>query len=225
MRGGAGRSGSCNSLRSGSGTPGPRLADWQRTSGLWDPAGEHRSRTTRRIGIAAPFGSVLTVWMNSAGWPTVVASAVVAGTGLALWLRSWELRTRTARGAALWLQVESFRRFMADSFPHLSGETTDDNQLELYTAWAVAVGEESSWQQAVTASMAAPAATGAVRRSTAPARYGPAMAVGLIAAAAVSGNTPLLQRLQRHRRLRRRGRRRRRWWRRRFMVTFGRPTM
>ncbi|WP_164836016.1 DUF2207 domain-containing protein [Actinacidiphila soli] len=177
---------------------GTRMTEWQLTSGLWDPAGEQRDRTGQLIGIAATLlgfvaaivGSVLNGSMNPAGWPTTVLGALAAGTGLALSLRSWELQSRTACGTALWLQVESFRRYLADPSPQLADGTTDDDQLELYTAWAVALGEASGWQQAVTASTAAPAATGTVRRSTALVRYGPALAVGLIAAAAVSGTPP-----------------------------------
>ncbi|MEU5028640.1 DUF2207 domain-containing protein [Streptomyces milbemycinicus] len=126
---------------------GERLADWQRTSGLWDPAGEHRARMARRIGIVtallglavATLGSVLNAHMSSAGWPVVVAGAVAAGTGLALWLRGWELRTRTARGKALWLQTESFRRFLADWEPPSTDEQSDDGQWPPYPLWALAL--------------------------------------------------------------------------------------
>ncbi|MGW0390577.1 DUF2207 domain-containing protein [Streptomyces sp. NPDC003042] len=160
-------------------TLGDQLADWQRTSGLWDPAGERRSRTARRIGIAAAvLGLVVATahsplggWTGWEGWPIVVAGAVVAGAGLALWLRAWELQGRTARGAALWGQAESFRRFMAD--PHPTDATA------LYTAWAVALGELAAWQRVVTASTTEPPAPATP--------YGPVLAVGLIAATAVSG--------------------------------------
>ncbi|MFP3991778.1 DUF2207 domain-containing protein [Streptomyces sp. E11-3] len=178
-------------------TLGARMTEWQRTGGLWDSTDEGRERTEQRIGtvatllglVAACFGSVLNASTNSAGWPTAIVGAVAMGTGLAVRLRSWELRSRTARGTALWLQVESFRRFLADSSLQPADAMTDDDQLELYTAWAVALGEVSRWQPAVTASTSAPAATHTVRRSTALARYGPALAVGLVAAATISGGS------------------------------------
>ncbi|ADI11418.1 hypothetical protein SBI_08300 [Streptomyces bingchenggensis BCW-1] len=156
---------------------GEQLADWQRTSGLWDPAGEHRSRTARRIGIAtaplglaiATLGSVLNAHMNSAGWPVVVAGAVAAGTGLALWLRGWELRTRTARGKALWLQAESFRRFLADWEPPSTDEQSDDGQWPPYPLWALAL-------------VIVPP-----HRWTAMHRHGPVAAVGVLAPMVVPG--------------------------------------
>ncbi|MGP4046535.1 DUF2207 domain-containing protein [Streptomyces sp. 2A115] len=177
---------------------GTQMTEWQRTSDLWDPAGERRSRKGKLIGLAATLlgfaaaigASVLNGSTNPAGWPIAIVGGLAVGTGLALRRRSWELQSRTARGTALLLQVEAFRRFLADSSPQPADGTIDEDQLELYTAWAVALGEVSGWQQAVAASTAAPAATGTVRRSTALARYGPALAVGLVAAAMVSGTPP-----------------------------------
>lgn len=164
---------------------GDGLEDWRRASGHWDPAGERRSRTARRIGIAAAlvglavttFGSVLNTWMNAAGWPTVVAGAVVAGTGIALWLRGWELQTRTARGTALLLQVESYRRSVAE-------READDSPSRLDAAWAVALGESAGARRVVAASRAASGA-GAVGRLTTRAWY-PVAALGLIAALVVA---------------------------------------
>lgn len=164
---------------------GDQLEDWRRTSGHWDPAGERRSRTARRSGIVAAlvglavtaFGSVLTTWMNAAGWPTVVTGAAVAGTGIALWFRGWELQTRTAHGTALLLQVESYRRFVAE-------RKADGSRSRLDAVWAVALGESAGARRVVAASRAASGA-GAVGRLSTRAWY-PVTALGLIAALVVA---------------------------------------
>jgi hypothetical protein len=143
---------------------GSKLRDWQRTCGLWDPAGDRRRRRALVLGvIAAPLGLVLTVLGGIAvvpagwGWPlSVVPGAVVAATGLALVIRAWELRMRTPRGSALWLQVESFRRFLAESGAPQPDAPTTSGRVGLYTAWAVALGVVDRWSQAVAASTARP---------------------------------------------------------------------
>ncbi|WP_329571926.1 DUF2207 domain-containing protein [Streptomyces sp. NBC_01361] len=175
-----------------------RLTSWQRTSGLWDPAGERRERRAFFLGLGATLlgvvvacvGSALTAQANAAGRLTAVGGGAVMGIGIALLSHAWELRSRTAHGTALRFQVESFRRQLAESPAHLANETNDTkDQLELLTAWAVALDEAERWEQAVTASTTTPA-TSTVHRSTALARFGPALAVGLIAAAATSSTAP-----------------------------------
>ncbi|MER7794191.1 DUF2207 domain-containing protein [Streptomyces sp. NPDC097640] len=164
---------------------GDQLEDWRRTSGHWDPTGERRARTARRNGIVAAFvgltvttfGSVLNTWAHVAGWPTAVAGAVVAGTGIALWLRGWELQTRTAGGTALLLQVESYRRFVAE-------READGRRSRLDAVWAVAL-EESAGARRVVAESRAASGAGAVGRLSTRAWY-PVTALGLIAALVVA---------------------------------------
>ncbi|MFZ3569625.1 DUF2207 domain-containing protein [Streptomyces sp. BH097] len=180
---------------------GSRLAAWQRTSDLWEPAGERRARVARRAGVgafvaglaAALTGSVLNSQVNAAGWPVALAGAAVVGIGITLCLCSWELKSRTARGAALRLQVESLRRWLAAGSPtppRPGDEPADDEaRTELLTAWAVALGEEERWERAVAASTAYDSRTTA-HRSTTLSRLGPQIALGLIAAAAISATAP-----------------------------------
>jgi hypothetical protein len=140
-----------------------QLADWRRTCGLWDPAGDRRCRRARLLGvIAAPLGLAMTflggMAVVRADWAwraIVVLGAVVAGAGLALVIRAWELRVRTSRGSARWLQVESFRRLLAKSGAPQADEATQGGHLGQYTAWAVALGEVDRWSRAVAASTVA----------------------------------------------------------------------
>lgn len=82
--------------------------------------------------------------------------AAGAGAGLALLIRAWELRVRTPAGSALWMRVESFRRFLAASGPYHADEAATSGRLGLYTAWAVALGETNPWSAAIAASAKAP---------------------------------------------------------------------
>ncbi|MFC9536819.1 DUF2207 domain-containing protein [Streptomyces sp. NPDC056975] len=199
-----------------------QLARWQGSCGLWDPAGAHRSRVARRAGvIAAGVGPVLVitggVLSSGAGpaWqPLLTVGAVLAGAGLSLAVRARELRVRTARGTALWMEVESFRRYLAaagrhdaDGLTHSpavadtstdtdTGSATapepDAERPERYTAWAVALGEIDRWSESVTESTTAPsAATGPTRRpmNRMP-LYGPAIALTLVSSAAASTRPP-----------------------------------
>jgi uncharacterized membrane protein YgcG len=143
---------------------GDRLAAWEATSGLWDPAGDRRRMRARVFGVifalfglvSAFLGGVAVGWWDRAWQVIVVAGAVVAGGGLAAVIRAWELRIRTPTGSDLWLRVESFRRFLAQSAAHQADEASQRGQLGLYTAWAVALGEIDRWSRAVAASTMAP---------------------------------------------------------------------
>jgi uncharacterized membrane protein YgcG len=139
------------------------LAAWQRSSGLWDPAGERRRLLVRVLGavvalaglaVAGVGGALANRW--GAAWLALVAvGAVAAGAGLAAAVRAWELRVRTAAGSGLWLRVESFRRFLAQSEAHHADEAAKRGVLREYTAWAVAVGEIDRWSRVAAASGAA----------------------------------------------------------------------
>jgi hypothetical protein len=58
-------------------------------------------------------------------------------------------------GSALWLRVESFRRFLAASEAHHADEAAKRGVLREYTAWAVALGELDGWSRSVAASATA----------------------------------------------------------------------
>ncbi|WP_046726619.1 DUF2207 family protein [Streptomyces humi] len=101
-------------------------------------------------------GGALTGRRSGAGRPVVLLAAVAAGIGLTLVACGWELDRRTARGTALWLRVEAFRRYLADPGT-VPGELPTGRRAELYGAWAVALGVESAWEDAVGASASPPA--------------------------------------------------------------------
>ena len=71
-------------------------------------------------------------------------------------MRSWELRVRTPQGSALWLRVESFRRFIAASEAQHADWAAQHGLLREYTAWAVALDEVDRWSRAIQASSIAP---------------------------------------------------------------------
>jgi uncharacterized membrane protein len=152
----------------GWGDLGRRLGDWRRTSGLWDAAADSRRVVARVLGIlTALAGGVLAAAGGAfagrlgAGWLALAAvGGVVAGAGLATALGAWELHVRTAAGSAVWLRVESFRRFLAESEAYHAEEAAKRGVLREYTAWAVAVGEIDRWSRAVTASTIAPEVAG-----------------------------------------------------------------
>ncbi|MEV7974567.1 DUF2207 domain-containing protein [Streptomyces sp. NPDC086519] len=150
-------------FRSGWQSLATRLHNWCTGSDLWDFDAACRAETAGKAGAFSALagfvlvitGGVLTGRRIAAGWPVVVAAAVVSGIGLTLAACGWELDRRTARGTALWLRVEAFRRYLADPGT-VPGELPTGRQADLYTAWAVALGVESAWEEAVGASAAAP---------------------------------------------------------------------
>ncbi|MFD5067996.1 DUF2207 domain-containing protein [Streptomyces sp. NPDC058369] len=172
---------------------GIRLTAWQQTSDLWDPAGQRRVTVAVGTGlvgtllgvVAALTGAVLIGHLNAAGPPVAAVGAVLMGTGPALCFRAWELKRRTARGAALLAQVESFQHWLATTSPR---SIDDTERLEQLTAWAVALGVAQRWERSIAAATAPPV-TGA-RRSTTLTQLGPALAVGLIVATARSSHAP-----------------------------------
>lgn len=136
---------------------GKRLGDWQDHSPLWDPAGDDRRRRSLGLGaVAALLGLVMlvisAVLANRAGlvWLVGVAiGAATGGIGLAMLVRSWELRVRTPAGSGLWILTESFRRFVERSEATHVEEAARQGRLREYTAWATALGEAGHWADAV----------------------------------------------------------------------------
>ncbi|MBO1333647.1 DUF2207 domain-containing protein [Streptomyces sp. VRA16 Mangrove soil] len=173
-----------------------RLTAWMETSGLWQPSSARRVLAGRWAGlgltlagaVTACVGTVLNGAVKSSGPPVYSAGAALTGIGIALLFHSWELHSRTAEGAALRLQVEGFRRWLGGAAARPEGEVPyDKDQLELLTAWAVALGMAERWERTVAEATAVP---GGPRGSTTLAQYLPALAVTLVAAAAVSTTAP-----------------------------------
>ena len=150
---------------------GRELSSWQRGSGLWDAAGDRRKLLVRVLGaVVGVLGLLVTgvaAWpanVYGPGWLVLVAlGGVLVGAGWAALVRAWELRVRTVRGSGLWLRVESFRRFLAQSEAHHAEEAARRGVLREYTAWAVAVGEVDRWSRAVGSAAVAVADTDGVR--------------------------------------------------------------
>jgi hypothetical protein len=141
---------------------------WRRTSGLQDAAAERRARLARPGGLVllALAGFALFACANLQATNAVGAlvgaglAALGFGFGLALLVRAWELHVRTPAGSALWLRVESFRRFLANSEAQHATEAAQRGVLREYTAWAVAVGEVDHWSRAVAAAGLPPTTSG-----------------------------------------------------------------
>jgi hypothetical protein len=139
---------------------GHELAAWQQASGLWDPAGRRRRVLALVLGTAAALVGLAAAAAGGAlanrvgpGWLALAgAGGLVAGAGVAAVVRAWELRVRTPSGTRLWLRVESFRRFLAGVQAGSVGQAAQRGPLDLYTAWAVALGEVDPWSKAVAGS-------------------------------------------------------------------------
>jgi len=139
---------------------GDELRAWQRTSGLWDAAGDLHRKLAWVLGAVVAVGGLVIAGLGGAGanrwswvWLALAAwGALLAGAGLAALVRGWELRIRTPLGCELWLRVESFRRFLAGPQAHHVEEAAKQGVLGEYTAWAVAVGEIDRWSRVVAAS-------------------------------------------------------------------------
>lgn len=147
---------------------GDQLDAWRRDSGLWDRRADARKSVVRVLGVivavaglaAAGIGGALAARLG-AGWLLLaLVGGVLAGAGLATAIGGWELHVRTAAGSAIWLRVESFRRFLHESEGYHADEAAKRGVLREYTAWALAVGEIDRWSRAVQASSIPPDTAG-----------------------------------------------------------------
>jgi hypothetical protein len=147
---------------------GGKLASWRDDSGLWD-----RGSQTRRVlaivlgglavvlgAAAAAGGGALAGRLGPQWLPLAAVGGVVFGAGLAAVLGSWELPVRTAAGSGMYLRVESFRRFLAESEAYHAEEAAKRGVLREYTAWAVALDEIDRWERAVRSSSIIPETAG-----------------------------------------------------------------
>lgn len=99
-------------------------------------------------GAAAAFG------LRSAVGAVAVALLIPAVIG---WLAYGKLtRSLSARGSAIALRSESFRRFLHDSEAQHVEWAWQNGLLREYSAWAVALGEADAWNHAMSASSVPP---------------------------------------------------------------------
>jgi Predicted membrane protein (DUF2207) len=144
------------------------LEAWRESSGLWDRRGDQRRTAARVLGIVAVvvglagavLGGVAATRVGAPGLVATLAGGVLAGAGLAAALGAWELHVRTPLGSALWLRIESFRRFLAGSEAYHAEEAAKRGVLREYTAWALALGEIDRWSNAVAAAAIPPDVAG-----------------------------------------------------------------
>ncbi|WP_262064031.1 DUF2207 domain-containing protein [Streptomyces sp. STR69] len=124
-----------------------KLEVWRHASDLWDTTLTQRLARWGKAQLAVLLlalalvitGGVLNGRRIAAGLPVLLVGAVAAGLGLAVFARGWELDRRTPRGSALWLQVEAFRRYLADPASCPDAPPAEET-AERYTAWAVSLG-------------------------------------------------------------------------------------
>ena len=136
---------------------GGELKDWLHGSPHWDEAGRKRQGLARLIAVLAVIaggvlGALATLSAAREGGiliaGTVIGAAII-GAAFGTLLSSFELLVRTETGSALWLRIESFRRFLANSEARHVDEAAEKGLLRQYTAWAVALGESGAWAGAV----------------------------------------------------------------------------
>ena len=147
---------------------GGKLASWRDDSGLWDSGSQTRRVLAIVLGglavvlgaAAAAGGGALAGRLGAQWLPLAAVGGVVFGAGLAAVLGSWELPVRTAAGSGMYLRVESFRRFLAESEAYHAEEAAKRGVLREYTAWAVALDEIDRWERAVRSSSIIPETAG-----------------------------------------------------------------
>lgn len=130
---------------------------WFEMSRYVDRSGAQREKRVTSIGLWLIPVAIITVVMGLAFARQVPAvamgsrilGAVLIGAACAAISRAWELRVRTPAGSAMWLQLESFRHFLAGSEAEHVKRAAEADVLREYTAWAVALGEVKHWTKAV----------------------------------------------------------------------------
>lgn len=142
----------------GFGMVGEDLRKWRSAGELWDHPAEKRNRTrTRGVvvlgGLAVVAGLVILIVATSAtpvaAYAGAGVSAFLAGAGVGVLFSGRELPVRTPRGFAYRQLVEGFRRFLAASEGRHARAAAERDELRLYSAWAVALGELDRWNAAM----------------------------------------------------------------------------
>lgn len=133
------------------------LDDWLTGAAHWDAAGRRARRWAIGLGIFAGVvlmaltvaAAVVAARNGGAAALALVPLAALSGFAGGVVISSSELLVRTEAGTALWLRVESFRRFLENSEARHVTEAAEKGRLRQYTAWAVALGESKAWTAAV----------------------------------------------------------------------------
>lgn len=148
---------------------GGELERWRKTCGLWDAEAEARSRVVQgRIAAAgtaaAVVGAVALYFLapHSLLFAAIVAgvSGLLVGAGVSAGVNAPELRVRTAPGFAQRQLVAGFLRFFQQSETSHAKQAAERGELRLYSAWAVALGELSAWQDTMAAAALPPSTPG-----------------------------------------------------------------
>lgn len=109
--------------------------------------------------LAFPFASVASGLAAVTGLHSPVATVLLALVvpGVAALIAYLPLtRSLSARGSAIALRTESFRRFLADSEAQHVEWAWENGLLREYSAWAVALGEADAWNRALSSSSVPP---------------------------------------------------------------------
>ncbi len=133
------------------------MKEFANNSPLWDRGGDSRRMAAVGLGLIGLLfgaimifgGAVAATSASSIGLISLIIGALSAGAGATLLIRSWEMRVRTPRGSAIWIQIESFRRFLERSEAKHAEWAADHGILREYTAWAVALDEIDRWSNAI----------------------------------------------------------------------------
>lgn len=140
-----------------------RQESFAENSPLWKQRNDSQRTVVRSLGFLALAAGVLVTFVSAvvagreggaAPLVAVAFGAAILGSGVAVAVRSWELRVRTPIGSAEWLKVESFRQFLAGSEAEHADWAVEHGLLRDYTAWAIALGEIDKWGKAVEQSSA-----------------------------------------------------------------------
>ncbi len=165
------------------GQAGEAIEAWTHASGVFRrrPPGYGRGRAASVPPIAcivpAIFfvsfgaGGILLSGVRTAAGAVVVAVAL-PGLGALLAYRKLT-RSLSARGSAIALRAESFRRFLHDSEAQHVEWAWQNGLLREYSAWAVALGEAGAWSAAMAASSVPPAELAASNGVLYPSIYAP----------------------------------------------------
>ena len=127
------------------------LQEWRTSSGLWVEKSSTRVPWVKAVGtLLLVFGVFAPLPLAAIFLPSPLPGffasfAFFSGFGLFCALAADELHSRSPRGTGLWLQVEGFRRFLAESEAEHVQRAAEQGRLREYTAWAAALGEYEHW--------------------------------------------------------------------------------
>lgn len=95
-------------------------------------------------------GSTLSAFLGAfRSWPLAIAIGLLFPAVVAFFVYRMMLPARSARGSALALRAESFRRFLHASEGRHVEWAWSKGLLREYSAWAVALGEADAWSSAL----------------------------------------------------------------------------